>query len=124
MANLGCLCGNRLSNVCCPNELEGDLRSTYGYVDRRVWECPECGRLAIDVKDDQGLTIVKWYMPENGKAGNLFEVGTTDEFVKHLKHFIYWHKEDIEKLFDLTLVNVNEYKMYQRELIEKLNDKK
>lgn len=121
MARLDCVCGNLLSNVCFPNELEGNLRSTYGYKDRSVWECPECGRLAIDLKDMQGYTIVKWYDPEDGKVGNLFEVGTADDFLNHLKHFIKWHKKDIETLFDLVLININEYKMYQRELEDKLN---
>lgn len=104
MARLGCPCGNSLSNVCCPNELEGDLRSTYGYEDRDVWECPECGRLAIDVQDENGLTVVKWYIPEDGKVGDLFQVGSSEDFLKYLKHFINWYKEDIEKLLGLSIV--------------------
>lgn len=39
---------------------------------RHVWECSECGRIAIDNPSD-GLGRVKWYTPENGKSGELFK---------------------------------------------------
>jgi len=104
MASLRCNCGNRLSNTVCPNTMEGDLRGCYEYKDRNVWECPKCGRLAIDVKDIDGLTIVKWYLPENGEVGNLFDVGSGEELIEHLKHLWKFHKEEFkhieEGLFD------------------------
>ncbi len=99
MAQLRCLCENHLSNVCCPNTMEGDLRSSYGYKDRSVWECSECGRLAIDIEDDDGLSIVKWYKPENGEVGNLFNVGTGEEFITWLKRIWIFHKEEF-KMFE------------------------
>ncbi len=98
MASLRCNCGNGLSNIMCPNTLEGDIRGSYEYKDRSVWECPNCGRLAIDVKDDDGLTIVKWYVPEDGKVGNLFDVGTSKEFEDYLKREIEPHMETALKL--------------------------
>ena len=98
MAHLKCNCGERLSNVCCPNVLEGDLRGSYEYEDRNVWECPYCGRLAIDIKDEKGLTIVKWYKPEDGKVGNLFNIGTGDQLIDHLKYLWRFHKEEFLKI--------------------------
>lgn len=98
MAKLGCLCGATLSNSLFPNEVEGDLTSSYGYKSRDVWECLECGRLAIDVLDDKGLTKVKWYNPDDGKVGNLFEVGTGEDLIKYLEDFWRWHQDDLKKL--------------------------
>jgi hypothetical protein len=76
MAHIRCPCGNRLSNVCFPNTLEGQIKGIYEYKERDVWECADCGRLAIDIKDEVGLTEVKWYIPEDGIPGDLFDIGT------------------------------------------------
>ncbi len=94
MAQLGCPCGKRLSNVCCPNTLEGEIKGKYEYERRIVWECLECGRLAIDVKDDNDLTIVKWYLPEDGELGELFHIGNGEQFIKYLKNLWRFHKDE------------------------------
>lgn len=91
MAHLQCNCGNRLSNVGCPNCLEGELKGIYEYKERDVWECSECGRLAVDVKDEKGLTIVKWYLPEDGKPGELFNIGNSKQYEEYLKEL--WREE-------------------------------
>ena len=98
MAKLGCLCGNSISNSLFPNTIEGNLRGTWEYKDRDVWECPECGRLAIDIKDEKGLTIVKWYKPENGEVGNLFAIGTGKELIEELKWIYRWYKEEFKQI--------------------------
>ncbi len=98
MAKLGCPCGNSLSNVCFPNTLEGEIKGIYEYVSRNVWECAECGRLAIDMEDEQGVTICKWYNPEDGTPGELFAIGSEKEFVEHLRMFWIFHEEDLKKL--------------------------
>jgi len=83
MGKLRCKCGNILSNVASPNEVEGylikdqdlefeGLRDSSDIMDigRLVWECNECGRLAVSYpgKDD---ATVKWYVPEDGIPGGL-----------------------------------------------------
>jgi hypothetical protein len=98
MAQLRCICNERLSNSLFPNCLEGEIKGTYEYKDRSVWECPHCGRLAIDVKDDEDLTIIKWYVPEDGKVGNLFDIGTGEQLIKHLKNLWAFHKEEFKKI--------------------------
>ena len=83
MAKLNCPCGEQLSNVCVPNNIEGILlqdveikdNSTYEEIQdtgRSVWECKACGRLAFNypLKDD---SRVKWYVPEDGKPGGLMD---------------------------------------------------
>ena len=98
MARLQCLCGNHLSNVCCPNYLEGEIKGAYEYEHRNVWECIECGRLSIDIKDAEGLTIVKWYKPEDGTSGKLFNVSTASKFLEYLEKIWKIHGEDFIKL--------------------------
>ena len=94
MGHLQCNCGIRLSNSTFPNTLEGDLTGSYEHNERSVWECPECGRLAIKIKDEDDLTIIKWYMPEDGKIGNLFNIGREEDSVNHLKKlWRLWKKE-------------------------------
>ncbi len=96
MAQLGCPCGNRLSNCLVPNTLEGSLKGSYEYKDRDVWECPDCGRLAIDIDDPDypECHIIKWYLPENGKCGDLFNVGNGEQFIKYLKNLWRFHKKE------------------------------
>ena len=120
MAHLLCNCGDRLSNTLCPNTLEGDLRGSYEYKDRSVWECHKCGRLAIDVKDEDGLTIVKWYIPENGEVGNLFGVGTRNEFEDYLKLEIEPHMESVLKLkmFDRNTQEIE----FLKKIVEKISN--
>lgn len=84
MAKLVCPCGEILSSVGCPNEMEGrvyadwDFEKVYGDLSfrnlhrlfRAVWECWNCGRLAFNHPGLKDVTV-KWYVPENGKHGNL-----------------------------------------------------
>ena len=85
MARLKCLCGNSLSNVCSPNEMEGylltdmdmefdDDKSCLDIMDiaRCVWECDKCGRLAFNFPNKDSDTV-KWYKPENGENGGLMK---------------------------------------------------
>ena len=100
MAHMKCKCSNSLSNVCCPNTLEGEIRGIYEYETKNVWECSVCGRLWIDVDDHEvkGCHISKSYMPEDGKIGNLFSVGTSEEFFKYLESWWKFHGDDLKKL--------------------------
>lgn len=100
MAHLRCECGKRLSNVCVPNNLEGEICGLFEYKKRYVWECCECGRLFIDVDDLEikGCSIQKIYVPEDGKVGNLFDVGDGEQFFKYLECFWISHAEDLKKL--------------------------
>ena len=85
MGKLNCICGNRLSNVQSPNEVEGILIKDYDLdwegekdliqvleLGREVWECNECGRLAISYPDMNDRKM-KWYKPENGEPGHLMK---------------------------------------------------
>ena len=87
MSKLKCLCGNVLSNVGIPNEMEGiiikdsdlvfNTKLTYMEVmnkGRTVWECKMCGRLAISYPEKND-NEVKWYKPENKEPGNLMKFG-------------------------------------------------
>jgi hypothetical protein len=71
MACLGCPCGNRMSNVSVPNNIEGIIHNcwedefTYGNgID--FWECKDCGRLGVELPSK-----IKWYVPEDGEPGDL-----------------------------------------------------
>lgn len=88
MAQLICLCGNQLSNCSCPNQVEGvlikdqdmefeDNRNCVQIADlgRSVWECDQCGRLAIN-HPAKNSNEVKWYKPENAKPGHLMRFDT------------------------------------------------
>ncbi len=82
MAQLTCLCGNSLSNIESPNEVEGlllrDVDMSFDEADsiqisdigRHVWECGKCGRLSISYPKKEDMTV-KWYIPEDGNPGNL-----------------------------------------------------
>ena len=81
VAKLECLCGNLLSNVACPNEIEGylltDMDVDVNKIDpiedgRSVWECDECGRLAFSHPGRQDCSV-KWYRPEDGQPGGLMK---------------------------------------------------
>lgn len=97
MASLECLCGSILSNGQTPSDTVGslvtgnDLEGFYGAEEvdeclsllrqsRDVWECHQCGRLAVAVPEQKDPCAVKWYHPENGKPGALmaFEVNLSD----------------------------------------------
>ncbi len=78
MAQMKCKCGNIMSNVVCPNTMEGEIHGIYEYgQERNVWECYKCGRLHIDIDDPEvkGCYISKIYLPEDGVPGALFKVG-------------------------------------------------
>jgi hypothetical protein len=100
MAHMGCKCGNRLSNVGFPNEMEGEIKGIYEYQARDVWECAECGRLWIDIDDPEvkGCHISKSYLPEDGNPGELFEVGNGEQLIKYLKEMWMFHKEEFLKI--------------------------
>ena len=75
MGKLGCPCGNTLSNVCVPNDVEGIAFNFYekDFIlggGRTFWECKECGRLAFNHPGLRSSTV-KWYVPENGESGDL-----------------------------------------------------
>ena len=47
-----------------------------------VWECPECGRLAMQC--DSGAIF--WYAPEEGKYNGICQTGVTgDEYLRNLR---------------------------------------
>ena len=98
MANMKCTCGNRMSNVGCPNNMEGEIKGLYEYEFRTVWECENCGRLWIDYKDEQGFTKAKSYIPEDGKIDNLFNIGNSEQFVSYLKEIWKRNKEEFLKI--------------------------
>lgn len=106
MAHMRCKCDQRLSNVCFPNTMEGEIKGIYEYSSRNVWECDNCGRLWIDIDDPEirGCHKSKCYLPEDGKCGELFSVGNKDQFIKYLKDLWLRHKEIFkhieEGLFD------------------------
>ncbi len=100
MANMKCECGNRMSNVCCPNTLEGEIKGIYEYKSRNVWECEQCGRLYIDIDDPEvkGCHISKCYIPEDGIKGDLFDVGSGEDLINHLKKEWRFHKKEFLKI--------------------------
>ncbi len=75
MGKLGCPCGHTLSNTGCPNDIEGLIFNLYQEdmdIDsgRDVWECKECGRLAVSYPTINDCKV-KWYIPENGEPGDI-----------------------------------------------------
>ena len=83
MSRIKCKCGAVLSNCSCPSRWVGWLysdeeRDTYFEtypaevfdVSREVWECAQCGRLAISTKQPDMSVI--WYSPDDGAVANLF----------------------------------------------------
>lgn len=73
MAKLGCLCGNVLSNNSSPEDNIGTIitekmearfyntsMSLYNLPSIEVWECRECGRLALITDNNKTF----WYKPE------------------------------------------------------------
>lgn len=82
MSKLLCPCGHEISDVMWPNDHVGSLITQWQLEDcrqmplaeivksRAVWECEKCGRLAIDFPNAHDETV-KWYSPDDGKAGNL-----------------------------------------------------
>ncbi len=74
-----CPCGNELNDISHPNPCGGHLISDsaadeisipldYGGIiklGRSVWECPRCGRLAVDYPRKQDVSV-KWYTPDDG----------------------------------------------------------
>lgn len=91
MAKLLCHCGEILSTVSDRNEVEGillvwreidffdrqrgELRLEVDGEKRDVWECPDCGRLAISYPGRSDCSV-KWYAPMDGKPGHLFAEST------------------------------------------------
>lgn len=83
MSKVNCPCGNEISNVCSPSINNGWLLSdldlekmeeTIESIDivtvaRDVWECHECGSIAIGNNTDN---TIKWYSPKDGVKGELF----------------------------------------------------
>lgn len=80
MGKLKCLCGEILSNVADPSKNNGwllkdvDLEDAVGWEASDiickaayVWECHNCGRIAIN----NSIGFVKWYKPEDGLPGNI-----------------------------------------------------
>jgi hypothetical protein len=63
------LWGSRL--VIAPKQLES-LDRDIAEIGRGFWECDECGRLAVSFPHRRD-TNVKWYAPEDGKAGHLMK---------------------------------------------------
>jgi hypothetical protein len=109
MAKLRCECGELLSNSLFPNHVEGEIRGSYEYKERDVWECDECGRLAIDVIGKDGLEEVKWYVPSDGKPGNLFGVANAKQYEEHLKKL--WLEKG-EALIKLDIAKIEIKKPY------------
>jgi hypothetical protein len=95
-----CNCGNYLSNVACPNTMEGEIKGIYEYKSRNVWECAQCGRLWIDIDDPavKGCHISKSYLPEDGKPEEIFNIGTSRQLLDYLENFWKFHHEDLKQL--------------------------
>lgn len=79
MAKLKCLCGEILSNVRDDNEVNGNLvpfwmlaahSGDLDVIEHGIdtWECPSCGRIAIQIGEDGTM---KWYRPEDGEPGHV-----------------------------------------------------
>ncbi len=76
-----CLCGKNIMNdICDPSDDNGwfvsdnnlftiasDLWDDILDIAVCMWECHACGRIAFG----NGYSNLKWYMPVNGKNGNL-----------------------------------------------------
>lgn len=74
MGKLKCKCGNIISDVLCPSpdkswiisdeqleDLEDRGKVSYlSLMERDVWHCRECGRIAIDQRGNN----MKWYKEE------------------------------------------------------------
>lgn len=77
MGKVYCPCGNVISDVMCPNVCKGTLIGdceldkledhptnhvweSVSEAGREVWECYECGRIAIDHPED-GSNKLRWY---------------------------------------------------------------
>ena len=101
-----CKCGNTMSNTMCPNTLEGDLKGSYEYKDRNVWECDQCGRLHIDIDDPdvKGCHITKSYIPEDGKVGNLFDIGYAEQYEKYIRKLWSWNKDAFQTIIDDSVI--------------------
>jgi hypothetical protein len=82
MASMLCVCGTRLSNNSFPGGAQGFLLSmkqadklkgadfeVVNRIAREVWECGECGRLAIFAVNSNEP---KWYSPDDSRPGGLF----------------------------------------------------
>jgi hypothetical protein len=83
LSKLNCPCGWQISNVGSPNDWTGSIindNQRDQYFDdaaedrmtdidfsalKEIWECVECGRLAID-KTAIGREVI-WFKPEDGK---------------------------------------------------------
>lgn len=102
MAQLQCECGIRLSNCLYPNILQGTITGDFSFRNRDIWECHKCGRLAIDVKDDDGQVYVKWYLPEDGEIGNLFSITDSSTVITELKESIKIFNDKLKLYEDLT----------------------
>lgn len=102
MAHMRCNCGNSLSNTIVPNTMEGDIKGSYEYEYRNVWECYQCGRLHINIDDPEikGCHISKSYLPEDGSPGNLFDFGSGEQLIKWLKRMWSFHKDEFKKIED------------------------
>jgi len=100
MAHMQCNCGIRLSNCLVPNTMEGEIRGIYEYESRNVWECSQCGRLWIDIDDPEvkGCHISKSYLPENEVVGDLFSVGSGEQFIQYLKDLWLFNKDTFNKI--------------------------
>lgn len=80
--------------------MEGEIKGIYEYKERNVWECEICGKLWIDIDDPEvkGCHISKCYIPEDGKVGNLFSIGSGEDLIDWLKGFWRWHKKEFKKI--------------------------
>ena len=96
MAHMTCKCNVSLSNTLVPNLLEGEIKGIYEYENKNVWECRNCGRLCIDIPDPncENCHISKSYVPEDGQIGELFNIGTGEQLIKHLKYLWAFHKKE------------------------------
>ncbi len=100
MAKMKCRCGNIMSNVGCPNTLEGEIKGIYEYNSRSVWECGQCGNLWIEIDDPdvKGCHKQKCYIPENRKPGDIFNIGNGEQFLNYLKNLWNKYQKDLKNL--------------------------
>lgn len=106
MAHLKCECEHYMNNTVFPNQIEGRIRGDYDFNERIVWECPFCGRLQIDVKDQEGTTVQKSYIPEDGVMGHLFGIDSRDEeLIKYVKKLLFRYKEAVGCILSDVLVD-------------------
>jgi len=81
--------------------MEGTIKGLYEYLEKDVWECPTCGRLAIDLKNEEGESIIKWYRPEDKEPGFIFDISNARTCIFELKKSIERLQKKLKEFEDI-----------------------